>query len=187
MMEQLGIGALRPGASGDENDPDHANYDELLANPYPTLPDPLRLDDGEKVTTANMWWRQRRPEIAAALENNVYGRIPNDVPNVTWRVAGRGDGSLGGYPIVYERLVGRVDNSAYPAISVDIPVTLVLPAARKRRVPVLIMFWFGATPVPPTEPSDHELGEINDALRSALAREDPSLRAAFGAHIGSRG
>ncbi|HEV2268040.1 MAG TPA: hypothetical protein VGR92_01165 [Steroidobacteraceae bacterium] len=185
MMEQLGIQALRPGASGDENDPDHANYDEPLANPYPTLPDPLRLDDGEKVTTASMWWRQRRPEIVAALENDVYGRIPKDVPKVTWRVAGRAMGTLGGHPIIYERLAGHVDNGAYPAISVDIPVTLVLPAARKGKVPVLIMFWFGPTPLPPTEPSDAELGEINGALRAALASHDPSLQGVFRAHPGA--
>ncbi|MHB8812787.1 MAG: glucuronyl esterase domain-containing protein [Steroidobacteraceae bacterium] len=185
MMEQLGIQALRPGASGDENDPDHANYDELLANPYPTLPDPLRLDDGEKVTAASTWWEQRRPEIVSALENDVYGRIPQDVPKVAWHVARRGTGTLGGYPIVYTRLVGRVDNSAYPAISVDIPLTLVLPAAMKRRVPVLIMFWFGPTPVPPTEPSDRELGDINGGLRSALERSDPSLEAVFRAHPGT--
>jgi len=173
MMEQLGIQELRPGVSGDENDPDHANYDELLANPYPTLPDPLRLDDGEKVTSASTWWRRRRPEIVLALENDVYGRIPKDVPTVKWRVAGRGKDSLGGYPVRYERLVGKVDNSAYRAIKVDIPVTLVLPAGVKERVPVLIMFWFGPTPVPPTEPSDRDLRQINGALRSALERGDP--------------
>jgi hypothetical protein len=182
MMEQLGIEALRPGASGDENDPDHANYDELLANPYPALPDALRLDDGEKVTTASLWWQRRRPQIVAALEENVYGRIPKGVPGVRWRVSGRGNGVLGGYPIHYERLVGHVDNSAYPAINVDIPVTLVLPAAAKEKVPVLIMLWFGPTPVPPTEPSDRELAEINGALRAALEREDPSLKAVLGAH-----
>jgi lysophospholipase L1-like esterase len=148
MMEQLGIEAVRPGASADQNDPNHANYDERLANPYPTLPDPLRLDDGAKVTSAGMWWRLRRPQIVSALETDVYGRIPRNVPKVTWHVAARGKASLGGYPIVYTRLNGHVDNSAYPAINVDIPVTLVLPAAAKARVPVLIMFWFGPTPIP---------------------------------------
>jgi len=185
MMEQLGIQELRPGASGDENDPDHANYDELLANPYPTLPDPLRLGDGENVTTASKWWQQRRPEIVAALENDVYGRIPNDVPKVAWHVAGRGEGTLGGYSIVYKRLVGHVDNAAYTAIDVNIPVKLVLPATKKGRVPVLIMFWFGPTPVPPTEPSDRELAEINGALRSALEGADPSLKAVFRDHPGA--
>jgi hypothetical protein len=182
MMEQLGIEALRPGASGNHNDPNHANYDELLANPYPTLPDPLRLDDGEKVTSAAMWWSERRPQIVAAMEKDVYGRIPKNVPRVTWRVAARGKGRLGGLPIVYRRLVGHVDNSAYPAIKVDIPVTLVLPAAVKRKVPVLIMFWFGPTPVPPTEPDRRELGELNGALRAALVRGDPSLKAVFRSH-----
>ena len=38
MMDQLGIKALRPGPSGNEQAPNHANYDEALANPYPELP-----------------------------------------------------------------------------------------------------------------------------------------------------
>ena len=38
MMEQLGIKALRPGPSGNENAPNHANYDEAKANPFPTSP-----------------------------------------------------------------------------------------------------------------------------------------------------
>src|SRR5438093_7747515 len=63
MMEQLGINALRPGPSGNESAPNHANYDESLANPYPNLPDALTLKNGNKATSAEMWWKQRRPEI----------------------------------------------------------------------------------------------------------------------------
>ena len=37
MMEQLGIKALRPGPSGNEAAPNHANYDESKANPFPGL------------------------------------------------------------------------------------------------------------------------------------------------------
>ena len=44
MMDQLGIKALRPGPSGNEKAPNHANYDESKANPYPDLPDPLTLN-----------------------------------------------------------------------------------------------------------------------------------------------
>jgi len=39
IMDQLGIKRLRPGPSGNEKTPDHANYDEAVANPYPHLPD----------------------------------------------------------------------------------------------------------------------------------------------------
>ena len=119
---------------------------------------------------------------SSSLEEEVYGRIPKNVPKVTWQVAGRGKSALAGYSVVYKRLIGRVDNSSYPAIKLDIPVTLVLPAAARGKVPVLIMFWFGATPIPPSEPDNRELGQIDSALRSSLEHEDPSLRTVFHAH-----
>ena len=50
MMKLLGIESLRPGANGmDASAPNAANYDEAKANPYPALPDPLRLKSGEQV------------------------------------------------------------------------------------------------------------------------------------------
>src|SRR6185312_8515960 len=63
MMDQLGIKAMRPGPSGNESAPNHANYDESKANPYPTLPDPLVLHNGQKVTTPETWRKKRRPEL----------------------------------------------------------------------------------------------------------------------------
>ncbi|HEX6464509.1 MAG TPA: hypothetical protein VFZ98_08655, partial [Vicinamibacterales bacterium] len=74
MMDQLGIKALRPGPSGDESAPHHANYDEANANPFPNLPDPLITNDGRTVTTAKMWNTVRRPEIVEAFEREVVGR-----------------------------------------------------------------------------------------------------------------
>src|SRR5512138_2485132 len=79
MMQQLGIKSLRPGFSGNENDPNHANYDESLANPCPQLPDALTLNNGKKVNSAEIWWNQRRPEIAALFEREVYGRLPSKI------------------------------------------------------------------------------------------------------------
>ncbi len=88
MMEQLGIRALRPGPSGNENAPNHANDEELLANPYPTLPDPLRLNDGQnagqRVTTARMWWQARRPEIVEAYEREVCGATARNCSRSRW-------------------------------------------------------------------------------------------------------
>src|SRR4051795_11388831 len=78
MMDQLGIKALRPGPSGNEKAANHANYDESKANPYPNLPDPLTLNDGQKVTTPQMWWDKRRPQLVDMFEKDVYGRIPKD-------------------------------------------------------------------------------------------------------------
>src|SRR5579871_5595989 len=86
MMDQLGIKALRPGPSGDESAPNHANYDEAIANPFPNLPDPLTTNAGKKVVSAAMWNSVRRPEIVEMFEREVVGRVPNNVPKVTWTV-----------------------------------------------------------------------------------------------------
>ena len=146
MMEQLGIRKLRPGPSGNENAPNHANYDEALANPFPNLPDVLTLKDGKKVTSAQIWWDQRRPEIVEDFEREVFGRVPPNVPKVLWSVAEEAEGLVGTYPVVEKLLVGHVDNSSYPAISVDIQMTLVTPTDATGPVPVMMMFGFGALP-----------------------------------------
>ena len=81
MMDLLHITSLRPGADNhDPNSPNAANYDESKANPYPTLPDPLILNNGKKVTTAKMWWKQRRPEIVEYFDRDIYGRVPANTP-----------------------------------------------------------------------------------------------------------
>ncbi len=140
MMDQLGIKALRAGPSGNEKDPNHANYDESKANPYGDLPDALTLKSGQRVTSAEQWWKQRRPEIVEDFEREVVGRIPPNVPKVTWIVKGTSDSKAGVFPVVEKQLVGHVDNSAYPSINVDIEMTLVTPRDAKGPVPVMIMF-----------------------------------------------
>src|SRR3954467_6461909 len=157
MMDQLGIKALRPGPSGNESAPNHANYDEAKANPYPDLPDVLTLKNGKKVTTPEMWWNQRRPEIVEDFEREVIGRVPKNVPRVTWSVVSNvTDGLVGKLPANGLQLIGHVDNSAFPAISVDIRMTVVTPAKTSGPVPVLMMFGgFGGTgmPRPPGSPA----------------------------------
>ncbi len=140
MMDQLGIKALRPGPSGNEKDPNHANLDETQANPYGDLPDALTLKNGRKVTSAEQWWRERRPEIVDDFEREVVGRIPPNVPKVTWAVKSTTDSKTGVFPAVEKQLVGHVDNSAYPAIAVDLEMTLVTPRNATGPVPVMIMF-----------------------------------------------
>src|SRR5260221_6367573 len=106
MMEQLGIKALRPGPSGQAGAPNSANYDPAKANPYPDLPDPLNLKDGRRVTTPALWWDARRPEIVEDFEREVYGRVPKNVPSVSWRIAQTVTTTIGGTAVVARQLVG---------------------------------------------------------------------------------
>ena len=146
MMSQLGIRKLRPGPSGNANAPNQANYDEALANPFPNLPDVLTLKNGRKVTSADTWWKQRRPEIVEEFDREVLGRVPKNVPKVTWTVTSTARATIGGHDVVGKQLQGHVDNSAFPAVTVDIQMTLVVPANAKGPVPVMIMFGGGVLP-----------------------------------------
>jgi hypothetical protein len=140
MMAQLGIRKLRPAPTPNESAPNHANYDEALANPYPDLPDVLTLESGKKVTSAKMWREQRRPEIIEDFDREVFGRVARNVPKVTWTVVNRAEGRVGPYRVIGKQLTGHVDNSSFPEISVDIQMTLVTPADAKGPVPVMMMF-----------------------------------------------
>jgi lysophospholipase L1-like esterase len=140
MMEQLGIKALRPGPSGNESAPNHANYDESTASPFPNLPAVLTLRNGKKVTTADMWWTQRRPEIVEDFEREVLGRVPANAPKVTWTVANTVNAMSGSHPVIGRQLVGHADNSYFPLIDVNIKMTLVTPADASGPVPVMMMF-----------------------------------------------
>jgi hypothetical protein len=157
MMEQLGIKALRPGPSGQPGATNSANYDPVKANPYPDLPNLLTLKNGQKVTTPEMWWQQRRPEIVEDFEREVVGRVPKDVPKVTWRLETQVvDRVVGKIPVLAKQLVGHVDNSSCPSIKVDIQMTLVTPLQTSNPVPVLMMFaGFGGAGLPrrPGEPA----------------------------------
>ena len=127
IMNLLKISAIPPGAVSSSP----ATYIEADANPYPNLPDPLTLKNGEKVTTAAAWRNKRRAELLEDFQREIYGRTPK-TPKVTWTVVSSTTGTNGEMPVVTKQLLGKVDNSAYPAISVEIQATL--NTRRTRRV-----------------------------------------------------
>ncbi len=144
LMELLKIKELRPGANGrDPKAQNAANYDESKANPFPNLPDPLVLKNGQKVATADAWWKDRRREIVEDFDREIYGRVPSDAPKVKWEVTDTSEQKVGAVPVLQKRLVGRVDNASYPAISVGIQLTVATPAAATRPVPIILEFGFG--------------------------------------------
>jgi hypothetical protein len=141
MMERLGITSIRQGVNGrDPNAPNAANYDEAKGNPYPELPDALALDNGKPVKNAKQWWSKRRPQIVEHFDREVYGRLPKHLPGVSWAVADTKSETKSGVEVVTRKLLGHVDNAAYPLINVDIELYLTTPAGAKG-VPVVIEFF----------------------------------------------
>ncbi len=72
-----------------------ANYDESKVPKY-TLPDPLVLAGGDRVTDAETWRTKRRPEILALFEAEVYGRSPGRPKAMTFKVSSVDNEALGG-------------------------------------------------------------------------------------------
>ena len=129
-----------------------ATYDEATANPYPNLPDPLLMNNGTKVTTPAQW-AKRRAEIVELFDREVYGRRPKIFPKVKWEVVGTANGTTGSVAVITKQLVGHVDNSAYPAITVNILASLTTPADAKGPVPVVLSFGGGLPQ--PGQPAQH--------------------------------
>ena len=146
----------RPPAT-DPKAPNATNYDELKANQYPNLPDPLLLKNGKRITTPEQWWSQRRPEIVDDYEREILGRAPADLPTVKWEVQSMTPENWRGIDVVTKRVVGRIDNSSYPQIAPNIDLILFTPAHASGPVPVLMelafqKYWDGALARPFVEP-----------------------------------
>lgn len=181
MLEQLGITKLRPGRNSQENAPNAANYDETKANPYPTLPEILKLRSGGRVTSPEQWWKNRRPEIVELLESEVYGRIPANVPRVSWEVRETREIQAGGEPAVQQHIVGIVDNAACPEIQVNISMSLTLPKDAAGPVPVLMTF--GWTPFEPSPFAFGGRGNRGQDGPRPPSREDKLIAAGWGCAI----
>jgi oligosaccharide reducing-end xylanase len=112
-----------------------AQYDESKVPAY-TLPDPLVMLGGKKVTDPNAWRRERRPEILRLFETNVYGRTMAGRPKeMTWEVTSPATNATDGTVInkaVTIYFAGKKDGP-----KMDLHITV--PANAKKPVPVFML------------------------------------------------
>jgi hypothetical protein len=126
-----------------------SNYDESKVRPF-TLPDPLTMRDGRRVTDAKMWRTQRRPEIIQMYERDVYGRIPARTPEVRWQTAETDQTAHGGAAI-RKRIAGKMGSEANAP---EMNLVVYTPAQSKKPVPLILLLNFGGggKPVPQDPP-----------------------------------
>ena len=142
MMDQLGVKTLRRGP--DPKNP--TTFDEASSNPFKdSMPEVLTMKDGTKVTRADQW-PARRAEILEDFEREIYGRIPPNVPKVTWEVTATTPGTNGGMATITKSLIGHVDNSGDTNITVNIQAGFTVPVGAAGPVPVMIEFGGGFWP-----------------------------------------
>ncbi|MEM7146222.1 MAG: acetylxylan esterase [Verrucomicrobiota bacterium] len=71
------------------------NYEESMVPEY-TLPDPLVDETGDAITTADDWAQPRRPELLDLFASEVYGRLPNNLPDPAFNIASSDPNALDG-------------------------------------------------------------------------------------------
>ena len=119
-----------------------ANYDEAKAGHY-TLPDPLVMADGRKVTTRDMWLNERRPELLRIFQAEVYGAVPEPPRPIkpTFRVHSEDKDALGGTAVRREVTIAFSDEPNGPRM--DLLIYLPKAAGPGRRVPAFLGLNFG--------------------------------------------
>jgi hypothetical protein len=182
--KMLGLSGPPP-AGAVSSDP--ATFNEAVANPYPNLPDPLRLNSGQRVTTRAQW-NTRRAELVEVFEREVYGRIPKVTPKVTWEVYNTLRETNGDVPVITKQLVGRVDNSTYPALTVNILATVSTPANATGPVPIIMSLSGAGFGFPAYQPVDGKsVPEPTTVCRPPNAPPPPAPGGRAGAPAAGRG
>src|SRR5882762_8039444 len=109
------------------------NYDESKVPKY-TLPDPLVMAYGRKVSDAKVWQAKRRPEILELFRTHVYGRSPGQPPKMKFEVTSLDRKALGG-------IATRKEVSVYFTGKKDGPkmdILIYQPNDVRKRVPAFL-------------------------------------------------
>jgi hypothetical protein len=110
-----------------------ANYDEAKVPPY-SLPDPLALASGERVSDAETWRRKRRPELLELFRREVYGRSPGRPAAMRFEVTSFERGVLGGVARRKEVAVRFVEGDGGPRLE----ILIYLPGEAEGPVPLFL-------------------------------------------------
>ena len=108
------------------------NYDETKVPDY-VLPDPMVCLDSTRVNNADVWFKQRRPEILHLFEEFVYGKVPGELEDISFKVTSIDPKSLNGKAIRKDIEISFGDHDN-PRIN----ILLYLPPAPEKPVPTFV-------------------------------------------------
>lgn len=110
-----------------------ANYDEAKVGQY-TLPDPLRMENGEPVRDAKTWREKRRPELLRLFETHVYGRSPGKPVQLSFEKTSEDKNALDGIATRREISIYLTKDHSGPRLD----LLLYVPNAASRPVPAFL-------------------------------------------------
>src|SRR5262245_59635463 len=98
--------------------------------PIPELPDALTMFDGRKVVSAELWNKERRPELSALFQHYMYGYLPPAPTNLAATVDREEKGYFG-----WKATLKLVTITFGPKETPPIHVLLVVPNKRSGPAP----------------------------------------------------
>lgn len=114
------------------------NYDEAKVGSLP-IPDPLKCEDGTRVSTAEEWMKKRRPELLRLFEREVYGKTPErKLPGIRFVVLSEDKKALGGAATKREVAIFFSGKESPQA-----EILIHLPNHRRKPAPVFVGLNFG--------------------------------------------
>jgi len=122
-------------------------YDEAKV-PKCTLPDPLVMSDGQRVTEAKTWREKRRPEILRMFETLMYGKVPGRPEKMKFLVKSVAKDALDGKATRKEVTVLFAGDPKGPKMD----LLIYLPNAAKKPVPVFLGLNFDGNQAVHTDP-----------------------------------
>lgn len=155
------------------------NYDESKVGTY-TLPDPLVMGSGEKVTDAAMWRTRRRAEILELFRTHVYGRSPGRPSQMTFKTFDNEAKALDGKATRKQVTVCFTGKEDGPSMD----ILIYLPNAVPRPVPVFLILNFSGNQGVHSDPAirlttswvaDGRPGVVNNRVTEA-SRADQGSR-----------
>lgn len=111
---------------------------EPAASVPPGIPDALVASDGTRITTADQWWKIRRPELMEIFSREMYGRSPGKPDKMTFEEFDRAPNALDGKATRIQIAI-RPGGDGGPRIDLLVYV----PNGAKQPVPAIIglNFW----------------------------------------------
>ena len=113
------------------------NYDEANVGSY-TLPDPLRMENGQQVVNKEIWLNQRRPELRQLFETTQFGKAPAKPENLSFNVFDTGTPVFGGQMIRKQVTIYFTQDTTDHKVD----VLFYLPANTHKPVPLLLNISF---------------------------------------------
>ncbi len=129
------------------------NYDEAKVPSY-SLPDPLLMQNGEKVESPGMWLTQRRAEIISLFESEQFGKVP-DRSHISFKLFDPGTPAFNGTATRKQvSIYFTNDTSRYRA-----DLLIYLPAKISAPVPLFLQISFSPNSLVVNDPGIKE-GEL---------------------------